>query len=330
MTRILVTGSAGHLGEALVRTLRARGEEVTGLDILPSAFTDHVGSIADPNFLAPLVRTMDAVLHTATLHKPHIVTHTPRDFVDTNVAGTLELLDASLRGGVSCFVLTSTTSAFGNALRKDPDGSARWITEEVESVPKNIYGTTKKAAEDLGELYYRSRGLPVVILRTSRFFPEVDDNPARRQEFSDPNLKANEYLHRRVDLLDVVEAHIKAIQRAEDIGFGRYIISAPTPFRREDVRRLGHDAPEIVRNYFPEYETIYETRGWSMAPSFDRIYVSRRAKDELGWEPKTGFHEVLRRVKDEEPLLGPLAELIGSKGYHDVDFDDGPYPVEPS
>src|SRR5688572_8498042 len=93
--RILVTGSSGHLGEALVRTLRAAGRACRGVDIAPSAFTDLVGSIADPAIADAAMDGIDAVLHTATLHKPHIATHTRRQFVDTNVTGTLNLLEAA-------------------------------------------------------------------------------------------------------------------------------------------------------------------------------------------------------------------------------------------
>ena len=74
--RILVTGAAGHLGEALMRTLPAAGYEAIGVDLKPSVFTDHVGSIIDREFVRRHLRGIDAVVHTATLHKPHVATHT--------------------------------------------------------------------------------------------------------------------------------------------------------------------------------------------------------------------------------------------------------------
>src|SRR5688572_145587 len=100
---VLVTGSAGHLGEALMRLLRTRGDDVRGLDIRPSPFTDAVGSIADRDFVRASMAGARAVLHTATLHKPHIVTHSRQDFIDTNVAGTLVLLEEAARAGVGAF-----------------------------------------------------------------------------------------------------------------------------------------------------------------------------------------------------------------------------------
>ena len=228
--RILVTGSSGHLGEALVRVLGAEGHEVVGLDILESPWTTAVGSIADRAFVRDWMQGADAVLHAATLHKPHVGTHDRQAFVDTNVTGTLNLLEEAVEAAVGRFVFTSTTSAFGRALSPPPGEPAAWITEEVAPVPRNVYGVTKTAAEDLCELVHRDHGLPCLILRTSRFFPEADDRDDVRADYDDANLKLNELLYRRVDLEDVVSAHRLALERAPEIGFGRYIVSATTPF----------------------------------------------------------------------------------------------------
>src|ERR687897_1214116 len=169
---ILVTGSAGHLGEALMRTLRKMGREVIGVDIKSSAFTDEVGSITDRAFVKRCMERASAVVHTATLHKPHAATHTRQDFVDTNITGTLNLLEEATATGVEAFVYTSTTSVFGRALTPPTAAPAAWVTEDLVPAPKNIYGVTKLAAENLCELFYRIRRLPCLILRTSRFFPE--------------------------------------------------------------------------------------------------------------------------------------------------------------
>ena len=113
---ILVTGSSGHLGEALVRTLQGRGREVAGLDIAAGPFTTHVGSIADRPFVERCMAGIETVFHAATLHKPHVGTHMRQDFVDTNITGTLNLLEEAVAAGVKSFIYTSTTSVFGDAL----------------------------------------------------------------------------------------------------------------------------------------------------------------------------------------------------------------------
>jgi UDP-glucose 4-epimerase len=326
--RILVTGSAGHLGEALMRTLPAAGHEAIGLDCKPSAFTHHVGTIADRAFVHECMRGVDAVLHAATLHKPHVATHSRQDFVDTNVSGTLNLLEEAASSRVSAFVYTSTTSAFGRALVPPPGAPAAWITEDVAPVPKNIYGVTKVAAEDLCELFHSRNALPCLVLRTSRFFPEEDDRKETRDAYSDANAKANEFLHRRVDIEDVVSAHLRALVRAPALGFGRYIISATTPFTSDDLFELRANAPAVVARRVPRYREVYAARGWSMFPGIDRVYDNARARRDLGWQPQYDFAKALELIESEGAAGSPLARIIGSKGYHAQTFSDGPYPVE--
>jgi UDP-glucose 4-epimerase len=325
--KVLVTGSSGHLGEALIRSLRDRGHEAVGLDVLPGPFTDRVGSVADRAVVRQAMAGTQAVLHAATLHKPHVATHSRQDFVDTNITGTLNLLEEATAAGIGAFVFTSTTSVFGDALVPPAGAPAAWVTEDVMPVPKNIYGVTKAAAEDLCQLAHRNQGLPCLVLRTSRFFPEADDDGAKRATYADDNLKANEYLFRRVDIEDVVEAHLLALEKAPAIGFGRYIVSATTPFRPEDLAELRRDAPAVVRRHVPDHEAEYARRGWRMLPSIDRVYVNDRARAELGWQPRHDFRAVIDRLQAGGGLWSPLARLVGSKGYHAESFAEGPYPV---
>jgi len=328
--RVLVTGSAGHLGAGLVQTLRERRHDVVGLDLLESPFTTHVGSIVDRDVVGRCLRGVDRVIHAATLHKPHIATHSRHAFVAANIAGTLTVLEAALESRVSGFVFSSTTSAFGGALRPDDGLPAAWVNEDVDSVPRNIYGVTKKAAEDLCELFFRSRGLPCIVLRTSRFFPEADDDPELRRQYDDLNLKVNEYLYRRVDLADAVEAHILAAERAPEIGFDRYVVSATSPFEPQHLLQLRTDGPGVLRGLFPEYEEVYRRRNWRMLPGIDRVYVNDRARQELGWSPRFDFRHVLDCVRRGDEVFSPLARAVGSKGYHAQSFEEGPYPVERS
>jgi nucleoside-diphosphate-sugar epimerase len=326
--RVLVTGSAGHLGEALVRTLQNTSHEVVGLDIVASHFTSKVGSIVDRLHVKRCMKGMDAVLHTASLHKPHVTTHGRQDFVDTNITATLNLLEEAALAGVQSFVFTSTTSAFARALTPPAGVPAMWVTEDVTPIPKNIYGVTKTAAEDLCELFHRDHGLACLVLRTSRFFPEEDDCEATRQAYGDHNVKANEYLYRRVDLEDVVNAHLLALQRAPSIGFDRYIITATTPFLLDDLFDLRVNAPLVVRQRVPEYEVEYARRGWKMFPSIDRVYVNKKARTDLDWNPRYNFAYVLDRLRSNEEFRSALSITVGSKGYHAGKFADGPYPVE--
>ena len=257
--KILVTGSSGHLGEALMRSLQNGQHDAIGVDIISSPFTHKTGSIVDRRFVADCMRGVDAVIHTATLHKPHVATHTRQDFIDTNISGTLNLLEEAAQQGIRAFVFTSTTSVFGHALTPPPGFPAVWVTEDLKPVPKNIYGATKTAAENLCELIYRDHGLATIVLRTSRFFPEDDDEPAKRQAFDNDNMKINEYLYRRVDIEDAVSAHLQAVERAPEIGFGRYIITATTPFNAGDLVVVAGNTPRACSMFEVTGNTVADT-----------------------------------------------------------------------
>jgi nucleoside-diphosphate-sugar epimerase len=314
--RVLVTGSAGHLGEGLARVLRAEGHDVIGLDILASRHTDVVGSIADRALVREAIVGAGGVLHAATLHKPHVDSHSRQEFIDTNLTGTLTLLEEAAAAGVSRFIFTSTTSAFGRALAPPPGSPAAWIDEEVTPRPRNIYGASKTAAEDLCELMHLHQGLPVIVLRTSRFFPEEDDRREVRETFPGANAKVNELLYRRADLQDVVDAHRHALDHAPRLGFGRYIVSATTPFGRDDLAQLRTDAPVVVARLFPEYTALYERLGWRMFPQIERVYDNARARRDLGWTPRWDFAHALARLTRGQDPFSDLAAAVGLKGYH--------------
>ncbi|TDK29248.1 NAD-dependent epimerase/dehydratase family protein [Luteimonas terrae] len=327
---VLVTGSAGHLGEGLMRTLRARGIPARGIDIVASPWTDAVGSIVDRGFVDRCMAGITGVLHTATLHKPHVATHPAQAFLDTNVGGTLQLLESARAHAVAAFVFTSTTSVFGDALVPADDAPAVWIDEDVVPRAKNIYGATKAAAEDLCRLAHRNHGLPVLVLRTARFFPEADDDPARRAGIADANLKTNELLHRRADLDDIVDAHLRALDRAPAIGFDCCIVSATTPFRREDLAALRRDAAAVIARRVPGSEAAYAKAGWTLPRTIDRVYDNTRARRLLDWTPRHDFGHVIERLRASGPIGSTLAREVGIKGYHGAAWRDGLYPVASS
>lgn len=326
--KALVTGSAGHLGEALVKTLRSQGADAIGLDLQASPTTDLVGSIVDPQLVKLAMAGVDRIFHTATLHKPHIVTHTKQEFIDTNVSGTLCLLEAAVAAQASAFVFTSTTSVFGDALRPPLGAPAAWITEAVVPQSKNIYGLTKIAAENLCQVISRQSGLKTIALRTSRFFPEEDDDRVKRELYSDQNIKTLEYLYRRVELADVVEAHLKAAEQVKSLTFAPYIISATSPFLEEDLAALNTDARPVIDKRVPELASKFKQLGWSVFPQIERVYVNAAARRDLGWAPRYDINRMLAAIVDGRLPKSSISQQIGSKGYHDEVFAEGPFPVE--
>lgn len=171
-----------------------------------------------------------------------------------------------------------------------------------------------------------------MVLRTSRFFPENDDNKDTRSAFDDANAKANELLYRRADIEDIVSAHLlamdKLVQRASTARFERYVISATSPFAPADLAQLRTDAPAVLAGYFADYADLYAQRGWKMFASIDRVYANDRARAGLGWQPRYDFAHVLTCLRQGIDFRSPLSLLVGSKGYHVETFEDGPFPVK--
>ncbi len=309
--RVLLTGSSGWLGRFLAPMLRAQGHEVTGLDVAPGVDTDVIASVADRAAIDRVFaeRGIEAVIHGGALHKPDIARYSKQAFVDVNVTGTLNLLEAAAAAGHDRFVFTSTTSLMiSQAIRDEAGDAAVWLDEASGPIePRNIYGATKYAAEQLCRLFHAEHGLNCIVLRTGRFFPEDDDTHSHPPG---ENLKANELLHRRLTVEDAARAHLAALNQAPQIGFGTYIVSAPTPFARDEAAALKHDARALIARHFPDAEALYAMHGWELPARIGRVYDSGRIQRDLGFAFDTGFAQVLDALRADAPL--PFA--------HDADY----------
>jgi len=300
---ILLTGSSGWLGRHLAPRLRALGHRVTGLDVAPGRDTDLLGSIADKALVDRIFgdHGIEAVIHGGALHKPDIARHRAQDFIDVNTTGTLNLLEAAARAGHDRFVFTSTTSLMiSRAIRDESGPAAHWLDETTGPLePRNIYGVTKLTAEGLCRLHHIEHGLNCVVLRTGRFFPEEDDT---LRDLPGPNLKANEFLHRRLTAEDTAEAHIVALERAPDVGFGTFVISAPPPFERAEAVELKHDAAAVITRHFPEAPDLYAAQGWRLPRSIGRVYDPSAAERSMGFRCRTDFAAILAALREGAPL----------------------------
>ncbi len=301
--RILLTGSSGWLGRHLAPLLREAGHAVTGLDVAPGPDTGVVGSVADRAVVDRAFgeHGIEAVIHAGALHKPDIARYSAQDFVDVNVTGTLNLLEAARLAGHDRFVMTSTTSLMiSQAIRDERSDAAAWLDEGTGPLePRNVYGVTKLAAEGLCRVHHLEHGLACVVLRTARFFPEDDDTHA---EPAGENLKANEFLHRRLTVEDAALAHLAALERAPSVGFGTFVISAPTPFERAHAAELKRDAAGLVARLYPRAPALYARRGWRLPARIGRVYDAGLAERALGFRCRTDFARVLEALARDEPL----------------------------
>jgi nucleoside-diphosphate-sugar epimerase len=296
--RILLTGSSGWLGRFLAPMLREAGHAVTGLDVAPGVDTQVLGSVADRALVERVFGEagIEAVIHGGALHKPDIVRYPAQTFIDVNVSGTLNLLEAARAAGHDRFVFTSTTSLMiSDAIRAERSDEAVWLDEASGPLsPRNIYGVTKLSAEHLCRLAHLEHGLACLVLRTARFFPEEDDT---HRDLTGPNTKANEFLNRRLTVEDAARAHLVALEKAPEIGFGTFILSAPTPFARADRAELKADAPAVIARYFPDAAALYARQGWRLPQRIGRVYDAGLAERLLGFRCETGFGEILTALR---------------------------------
>ena len=280
--KVVVTGSAGRIGRAIHARLKAGGHQVLGLDQAPCSVSDVVASITDEDAVRRALEGADAVVHTAALHAPHVGHRTEAEFEAVNVAATARLVDLMKDAGVPRMVFTSTTALYGAG--GSVPGQAAWVDEDTIPRPRTIYHRTKVAAELALDLAAENGELAVTILRMSRCFPE----PAP--------LMAAYRLHRGIDARDVADAHAIALDW-NGRGVRRFVVSARTPFAREDAAELFANAPAVLARKAPKLVHAFRARGWALPATIDRVYDSTRARMELGWEPRHGFEEVIAQAE---------------------------------
>lgn len=278
--RVLVTGSSGRVGRAVYARL-SHEHEVVGFDRSPSSTADFVGDLTDGIVLRQALRGVEAIIHTAALHAPHVGWVPDAEFERVNVEGTRVLVELAAEVGIGQLVFTSTTALYGSAATSS--GAAVWVDEELKPRPTTIYHRTKLAAEALLERAAERSVLAVTILRMSRCFPE----PAP--------IMATYRLHRGIDARDVADAHACALGAAQP-GHRTFVVSGATPFHPEDVRDLLRDAPSVLERRAPTLVEAFARRGWSLPRSIDRVYSPALAMKHLAWQARYGFTEVLEML----------------------------------
>jgi UDP-glucose 4-epimerase len=276
---VLVTGSAGKLGIAVMEKLRSTNMKAIGADLIPSSTTDLILDIRDEGQVAKACRDIDAIIHTAAIHGKHYDLNYPREeFIDTNIYGTLNLLNASIHHGIKQFLYISTTSIYGAAMVNPTQ--AVWVDELLTEQPRDIYDITKQAAEQLCKDFFYKEGLQTSIYRVGRFLPEA------------ANLQANHRLYRGLDERDGAQALYLALQH-HFADFEIFNIASSSPFTKDDLKALKDNPVEIIQQMYPDAVAIYQAKKWKFPNSIDRVYVTDKAKNLLGYSPKFTFDYLL-------------------------------------
>ncbi len=276
--KVLVTGTSGQIGSAIAEMLSSE-HSIIGLDLTSGKQTTHLGSLKDRNFIFSLTKGLEAVIHTASLHAPHLGKFSSEEFIDTNIKGTLHLLEACVEHGIRRFIYTSTTSLYGYAMV--PSEKAVWVTEDLTPMPRDLYDVTKITSEDLCRVMAANHGLRCLSLRVSRFFPEPE------------YLVAIYRLYRGVDVRDAAAAHILAL-KAEIAGFDVFNISARSPFTQDETQELLHDAPKVLLRHFPTIDRLFSKKGWKLPERIDRVYVIEKAEKALRYRPRFNFETLFK------------------------------------
>lgn len=278
--RVLVTGASGRLGSVTADHLRSLGYEVTGIDLIEHFSTDALIDILDLDAIEDISKGVDAIVHTAALHGKHYDLNYSREaFIDVNIKGTLNLLNAATRNGVKKFIYTSTTSIYGTAMKNEKQ--AVWVDETLIEQPRDIYDITKQCCEQLCKDFFYKEGLEAIVLRVARFLPEPE------------NVKINHRLYRGLDERDGAEAIRLALMHIFK-QFDVFNISSGSPFSKEDLPMLKFCPLEVIRKCHPEAEEIYQQRGWTFPDTIDRVYSSEKARTIFGYTPQYTFGFLLK------------------------------------
>ena len=307
MLKILVTGADGFIGSHLVEKLVNNGYQVRAfvhynsfnswgwLDQIPANIKQNLdvfsGDIRDPNGVRKAVKDCDIVLHLAALIAIPFSYHSPNTYVDTNIKGTLNLLQAALDSGVQKFIHTSTSEVYGSAQFVP-------ITEEHPLVGQSPYSATKIAADQLAYSFYTSFDLPVLIAKPFNTYG--------------PRQSARAVIPTIITQLASGTGEIKlgSVSPTRDFNYvkdtvGAYIASIESSAGVGDVFNFGSNfevsigqTAEIIANLMGLSVTI-ETDEIRLRPDkseVDRLYSSNsKARKILGWQPQYGQLEGFKK-----------------------------------
>lgn len=326
---ILVTGGAGYIGSHMVKLLLERGHQVSVLDNLSTGHAESVlcdDLIVDDIGSAQLdavfeSRNIDAVMHFAALIQVGDSVKSPADYYKTNVAGSLNLLDAMRRHGVQRLIFSSTAAVYGNPVTLP-------IREDQAKLPINPYGATKWMIEQALAHYRLAYGLRSISLRYfnaagadpdgllgSRHLRETHLIPLLMQAMSGRgkalSVFGNDYdtrdgtcLRDYVHVCDLCDAHLLALGALDgDAAGAAYNLGSG---EGATVREMLDAADRVIGSPVP-----IRMLGRREGDPASLLADSSAAQRELGWQPqRSGIDTILRDAWAwENKLCGYLPSM---------------------
>ena len=299
--KVLVTGGAGFLGSHLMRNLKENGDEPTALDNLSTGRREHLTDdmelvemdVRDER-LAGVVATgqYDAIVHLAGQTLVSASLADPAADADSNVLGTVCVLEAARQSGVRRVVFSSTAAAYGDVPERDLP-----IKEAHKLAPLSFYGLSKVTAERYMELYHQCFGLDYVALRFANVYGERQGDGGEGGVMSIFSRLVAE--GKEITIFGDGEQTRDFIY-AGDIAAG--VRAALTTAQANVVYNLSTQTQTSLRELV---DVLSEASGRRIIPKYGPerpgdIYKSSlsnaRAKRGLGWKPAVSLEEGLRRT----------------------------------
>lgn len=307
MRRVLVTGAGGFIGSHLVEALVGRGYEVRAFLRYNSANTwgwlDHcadnvkgrfevfAGDIRDPHGVKTALKDCDAVLHLAALIGIPYSYHSPDTYIDVNIKGTLNVLQAARDLNVAKVVHTSTSEVYGTAVSVP-------ITEDHRLLGQSPYSASKIGADQLALSFHTSFDLPVAVVRPFNTYgprqsaraviPTIISQLASGQRKI--SLGAIRPTRDFSFVADTVDGFIAALESDRSVG---QVINLGSNFEVS----IGETAQTIAQIFGIPLEIVAETERLRPEKSeVERLWADNdKARSILGWQPRYGGSEGFRR-----------------------------------
>jgi nucleoside-diphosphate-sugar epimerase len=273
--KVVVTGSSGKAGRAVVRSLLERDHDVLGVDLVPPRKRLAPSLVADLTELGQTVECLagaDAVVHLAAIPASGI--QTEETTFRTNLGSTYNVFEAARLLGLRRVVWASSETIFGIPLDREPPAYAP-IDEEHPPLPQSGYALSKLLAEEAGRQVNRWTGIPFVALRFSNIM-EPDDYAAFAGWWDDPQIRRWN-LWGYVDARDVGRSCVLALE-TELTGAEHFIVAAADTVMTRPSR-------ELMAEVYPE--VLYRPTGGD----HDSLLSSDKARRLLGYEPQHSWRD---------------------------------------